>query len=500
MRSPHLPTLALSLTAASTIAHQTASFAQAIPESARITPVTAIEGATFGNRISIDDDWMAIGADFDAEVLGRGFVEIHRREGAGWTHHQTLLSPEDLVPDHFGLTVVLEGSRLLVGAPWDEQAGNRSGAVHLYELEGDQWTWKQKLVSSVPDNTGAHFGLNCCFGRSDDEIVVGAFLDSLEGAAEGAVWIYRHDGGSFVFDDRLSLPGIQLSAYFGKSIAVDGGMLAVGAPGLVGPSGFRHGGVALYADIDDRWVPQGVQIPAEPEIYQAYGEALDLEAGVLAVGSPFEHRFGVDSGAVHVYRIAGGVPILETVVGPGEDSTAYGLPVHLSDDGQRLATGAYLTDADSGPRAGGAWIHERGSGDWSATIRLVPSEIGSFDFFGLGLSFDDSQIAIGAPRSDLAGVDVGAVSIFDLADCDGSGRLDAWELVVDDALDLDADGLLDACEGVLGDLNGDGVVDGTDIGLFSSLWGGDGSSGGDFNGDGIVDGGDLAVILSGWRY
>ena len=53
---------------------------------------------------------------------------------------------------------------------------------------------------------------------------------------------------------------------------------------------------------------------------------------------------------------------------------------------------------------------------------------------------------------------------------------------------------------MLGDLNGDGVVDGTDIGLFSSLWGGDGSSGGDFNGDGIVDGGDLAVILSGWRY
>ena len=72
--------------------------------------------------------------------------------------------------------------------------------------------------------------------------------------------------------------------------------------------------------------------------------------------------------------------------------------------------------------------------------------------------------------------------------------------VGDDELDLDADGLLDVCEGVPGDLNGDGVVDGTDIGLFSSLWGGDGTSGGDFNGDGIVDGGDLAVILSGWLY
>ena len=52
--------------------------------------------------------------------------------------------------------------------------------------------------------------------------------------------------------------------------------------------------------------------------------------------------------------------------------------------------------------------------------------------------------------------------------------------------------------GELGD--GDGVVNGVDLGHFNSLWGTDGSDGGDFNGDGIVDGGDLAILLGNWAY
>jgi hypothetical protein len=51
---------------------------------------------------------------------------------------------------------------------------------------------------------------------------------------------------------------------------------------------------------------------------------------------------------------------------------------------------------------------------------------------------------------------------------------------------------------LLADLNGDGVVDGADLGLFSTVWGTDGSQGGDVNGDGIVNGADLALILAGW--
>ena len=49
---------------------------------------------------------------------------------------------------------------------------------------------------------------------------------------------------------------------------------------------------------------------------------------------------------------------------------------------------------------------------------------------------------------------------------------------------------------VPGDLNDDGFVNGADIGLMLSQWGGPGS--GDFNGDGVVNGADLGLLLGYW--
>ena len=45
------------------------------------------------------------------------------------------------------------------------------------------------------------------------------------------------------------------------------------------------------------------------------------------------------------------------------------------------------------------------------------------------------------------------------------------------------------------DLNGDGVVNGGDLGLMLALWG---TPDGDFNMDGITNGGDLGLMLSAW--
>jgi len=50
---------------------------------------------------------------------------------------------------------------------------------------------------------------------------------------------------------------------------------------------------------------------------------------------------------------------------------------------------------------------------------------------------------------------------------------------------------------VPGDLNGDGIVDGTDLGIFLSDWG-EMDSPADFDGNGTVDGGDLATLLGNW--
>jgi hypothetical protein len=49
------------------------------------------------------------------------------------------------------------------------------------------------------------------------------------------------------------------------------------------------------------------------------------------------------------------------------------------------------------------------------------------------------------------------------------------------------------------DLNGDGSVDGNDLGQLLSQWGGDGDyRSADFNLDGFVDGVDLGILLAAW--
>ena len=51
-------------------------------------------------------------------------------------------------------------------------------------------------------------------------------------------------------------------------------------------------------------------------------------------------------------------------------------------------------------------------------------------------------------------------------------------------------------DGVLGDLNSDGLCNGADLGLLLSQWGGSGTA--DFDGDGTVAGADLGLLLSYW--
>jgi probable HAF family extracellular repeat protein len=50
--------------------------------------------------------------------------------------------------------------------------------------------------------------------------------------------------------------------------------------------------------------------------------------------------------------------------------------------------------------------------------------------------------------------------------------------------------------GLVGDLDGDGVVDGADLGAVLAAWGTSGAA--DLTGDGVVDGADLGVLLANW--
>ncbi len=83
-------------------------------------------------------------------------------------------------------------------------------------------------------------------------------------------------------------------------------------------------------------------------------------------------------------------------------------------------------------------------------------------------------------------------------DCDGNGVPDDCDIASGGLLDLDHDGLPDECEAGAcpADLDGDGVVRGSDLGLLFVDWGGSGA--GDLDGDGVVGGSDLGLMFVAW--
>ena len=94
------------------------------------------------------------------------------------------------------------------------------------------------------------------------------------------------------------------------------------------------------------------------------------------------------------------------------------------------------------------------------------------------------------------------------ADCNNDNIVDYGQILAGEMDDSNTNGIPDICEcGVNstlpaccpGDLSGDHVVDGADIGLLLSSWGFCGANcPHDLNNDGKVNGGDLGLLLSGW--
>ena len=77
----------------------------------------------------------------------------------------------------------------------------------------------------------------------------------------------------------------------------------------------------------------------------------------------------------------------------------------------------------------------------------------------------------------------------------------ATAIVVAPPSATDANGNLvpDACEAVVGDLNGDGSVNGADLAALLASWGACSGCAADLDGDGGVGAADLAILLAAWR-
>jgi len=436
--------LAALLCAASLCAFRAAPHhAPSPPEIGPITTISADDASApsarrFGDRVAADRSLVAIAAATDGDdAWFPGAVTLLR---LAWNPHGRLVvareaelaSSSHAAGERFGSALAASvahdlhrGDLVAVGADRADALSSSdepfpmSGAVDLFERATrvePRWRHVARLSASAPQ-PGAEFGSTLAFDAG--------------GAARLAVGAPRHDappserspwawdaGRVFVFTRTASslptgtasrwnevavieAPTPEPSGWFGAAVALDGDLLAIGAPGhdatdptsgVVIPNA---GVVFLFRRVDppagsaERYRLERTLAAPSPEHSAWFGLALALEGETLAVGVPRargRQGLGEPLGCVYIIDLARpGAPPKR--IDPPSSLVRTGFGQTLTLGSGLLLVGAPTTDAIAEEQqdtvlrdVGGAWVFELDEGRFTAT--LVPPRSLASALFG----------------------------------------------------------------------------------------------------------------------
>ena len=160
------------------------------------------EGDAFGFVVATDGTVIAVNARSDNDgATDGGSVYLFRESGGIWIEEQELHASDLGSQDKFGAAIAVDGDRVVVGSPRNDGAQPDEGAVYVFEFDGATWNEVQKLKGST---TGDQFFYGSSLSLVGDELLVGASHDDTLVNNAGAIYVYQHDGNSFVEQDVVT--------------------------------------------------------------------------------------------------------------------------------------------------------------------------------------------------------------------------------------------------------------------------------------------------------
>lgn len=222
----------------------------------------------------------------------------------------------------------------------------------------------------------------------------------------GIVDVYRRNRDGWEFEQRLIAETREADDRFGDSVAISGNTIVVGSPSA------GSGEVTIFERPNQNWVRTDT-ISLEDNIDNAgFGAALSLDHNSLFVGSPFgENSSGVNAGIVFEFQRDengqwGQVAAIEPI--DGADNDQFGSTIYR--DHEHLVVGAPKADI-RGNASGAVYAYRHNGTAWIQRQRLTPA--GKADHFGFAIAGSGNTIAISAPLDDDAGLNHGAVWLFE---------------------------------------------------------------------------------------
>ncbi|MDF1809515.1 MAG: hypothetical protein P1U42_07455, partial [Phycisphaerales bacterium] len=369
----------------------------------KITQTRGAIGDEFGISIAIDQDLVAVSAveDQDDGAISGSVYLFNRYQG----NQLAKLVPLDGAPnDQFGSSIDMDAGYIAVGAMFDDDNGIASGSAYVFSaIDHTQIT---KLIA----DDGALFdGLGNSISVDEGLVAVGAPGDDDRGIESGSAYVFNAHNGEQVV--KLLADDGAANDIFGSSIAIDQGIVVVGAAGD-SDQGSNAGAAYLFNAITGNQLLK--LIADDGSALDRFGATVSIFEGVVAVGAPGDSDLGPNSGSVYIFDVSTGKQLFKLHANDGVAEDLFGSSVAISD--LVIAVGANQDDVH-GPNSGSAYLFDVNTG--LQITKLVPPAGLEGDRFGQSIAVQDDIVAVGAHLSDSLGTDSGSAYVFDyiIANC-----------------------------------------------------------------------------------
>ena len=299
-------------------------------------------GDWFGKSVAISGSRVLVGAPSEASdaagasndnIMMSGAAYTFTRSGTTWSFEQHIKASNIGSGDSFGSSVSLSGTRMVIGAPSEQSiyggdlAGNTDqsdnsgmmvGAAYVF-VYGASWTQEAYLKPTTSSNM-KYFGETV--GISGNYVVVGGTGDSNSTSVDdgttgsngsGAAWVFERSGATWPKVAYLKSDSIVDQELFGKSVAISGNLLVVGAPNMSMSPGDTGGSASIFErSVGGTWALQKKITASHGDLGDNFGYAVACTSSAVVVGAPYEdsssavtetNNAGNETGAVQVYTL-----------------------------------------------------------------------------------------------------------------------------------------------------------------------------------------------------
>ena len=305
---------------------------------AKLTPSDGAGGDYFGYSVAISGDVVIVGALYgDGNVKDSGAAYVFKQTDTGdWQQVAKLIAPDGGQYNYFGNAVAIDGNTAIVGAKSSDRA---KGSAWIFQEIGGNWEMIAKLMASDGAN-------NDNFGQSvaidSDTVIIGAYLDDTDkGYDSGSTYIFRKVGGIWEQKAKLTASDGAASDFFGWSVAINGDRAVVGARGD-DDNGSNSGSAYIFREVGGIWEQKAKLTASDGADSDSFGYSVAIDGGVLIVGAQ-NNSEGKDlwKGSTYIFQGTSFGNWQEAAKLTASDGVAYGyFGQSLAIEGGRILVGA----------------------------------------------------------------------------------------------------------------------------------------------------------------